>query len=298
MVLVQQLLEVRHHGVARALDVHGVQPRQVLPVLEHAGERGEARGPVGEHLRYQVVIAPVQVHGIDHFLVVRDGQVHAIILDPEAADGVGVLLHEARAVVGPHRVVTALEALAAHQVEMVAFQPEVTPGHLHAGVGQGAEMRTKRLPVLDRLDRTGHVDRREPVVRGMVQQGSGIAVATDHVQGGVPLHVLHVRALQLFHQGGGKRGDRGAPDLQAHGIHHIGRGVVVRRQEGGEGLALVQPVRAATEDEPFAVVLCPSEGLHTRHAGQRHFLQVHGAPTQGLGVHVSVDQQGRGEQDR
>ena len=85
--------------------------------------------------------------------------------------------------------------------------------------------------------------------------------------------------------------------LQVTGSHRS-RGVVVRRQEGGEGLALVQPVRAATEDEPFAVVLCPGEGLHT---GMLRASLPPGyicALRKALGFTPAWDQQGRGEQDR
>ncbi|MBK6626886.1 MAG: hypothetical protein IPG35_04725 [Flavobacteriales bacterium] len=45
------------------------------------------------------------------------------------------------------------------------------------------------------------------------------------------------------------------------------------RQEGDRRLAAVQPVRAAAQEQPLAVVRAPGEGLQARHAGQGHFLQ-------------------------
>jgi hypothetical protein len=47
-------------------------------------------------------------------------------------------------------------------------------------------------------------------------------------------------------------------------VNDVHRGIVPRSIERLPRLALVESVDAATNDEPFAVVLCSGIGLHSR----------------------------------
>ncbi len=200
-------------------------------------------------------------------------EVHPIVRDPEASDGIGVLLHEARPEIGPLRVVAPDEALPAHQQEEVIVPPQVAAGDGHPCIGDLAEVRCERCARLDGRDGVGHMHGRQPVVRDVVPGRGAVRVAAHDVEHAVALRGFHVGALQLLEQSGGQGAQRRAPHLARGRRHHPRGAVVVARQEGDRRLAPVQPVRAAAQQQPLPVVRAPGEGLQARHAGQGHFLQ-------------------------